>query len=246
VWWDPGSSSLVLTDETHGALLRWTEAAGFETIAKLPSSSGLGGVVRIPDGRLLVNSLGFGTDGAVFAVGANGEVATIPKLDPARRRTGLAVAPDGEVFVAYFTVTPGGGHRGGIAKLDPHGGETAVAESDLAKPVGVLATHTTLYITDQHSSALVAYARHDPTHTATIAASLHDPDLLAVLVNGDLVTGSRDGTIHRIRPGGEVTTLASGFEQVRGLAYDPIDQRLFVIEHSAATSQHHLHIVPVR
>jgi hypothetical protein len=35
-----------------------------------------------------------------------------------------------------------------------------------------------------------------------------------------------------IAQSGEVTALPGKFEQVRGLAYDPAGQRLFVVDHS--------------
>jgi sugar lactone lactonase YvrE len=58
-------------------------------------------------------------------------------------------------------------------------------------------------------------------------------DLLVELPGGDLLTGGGPA-ISRISPAGAVTALATGgFEQVRGLAYDPTGRRLFVIDHSA-------------
>jgi hypothetical protein len=56
-------------------------------------------------------------------------------------------------------------------------------------------------------------------------------DLLAMLPNGDLLTGGGP-TISRITPTGQVTALPGSFEQVRGLAYDSAGKRLFVIDHS--------------
>ena len=54
---------------------------------------------------------------------------------------------------------------------------------------------------------------------------------MIALPNGDLATGGLTGGIYRITSAGAVTSLRSGFEQVRGLAYDPSGNRMFAIEH---------------
>lgn len=240
-WWDVTSSALYLTDDTHHSIVKWTERAGFTTFATLPTA-GLGGIVRTPDGRFVVMVFGFGTDGAVLTIDGAGAVTRVPHLDPARRRIGVAVSPDGELYVSYLAKT-GRGQHGGIARLDLAGAETTLVEN-LGKPVGVAATANTLYTTDQHHAQLIAYVRTDPSHTAVIAhRTIGDPDLISVLPCGDLVVGSRAGKLYRVTPAGAVTTIASDFEQVRGTAYDPEAKRLFVVEHSVATSRHQLHVL---
>lgn len=57
-----------------------------------------------------------------------------------------------------------------------------------------------------------------------------------MLPSGDLLTGGGP-TISRITPTGQVSTLLGNFEQVRGIAYDPTGQRLFVIDHSLTVGQ---------
>jgi sugar lactone lactonase YvrE len=243
-WWDAKTAALYLTDDSHHEIVRWTPSAGFTTFAKLPAA-GLGGIVRAADGRFLVTVFGFGTDGAVLAIASDGSTVTqIPGLDRARRRIGLAIAPDGELYVGYL-IRSGETSLGGIARLDPAGGETTLVEN-LGKPVGVAATANTLYVSDQHRAQLVAYMRRDLGHTAVIAKdTLRDPDLVTMLPCGAAVVGSRAGTLYRVTPGGEVTTIATDFEQVRGTAYDPVGKRLFVVEHSVATSRHQLHVLPL-
>ena len=45
---------------------------------------------------------------------------------------------------------------------------------------------------------------------------------------------------------GAVSTIFTGFEQVRGLAYDPAMRRLFIIEHSATVGvPDKLHVRPL-
>jgi hypothetical protein len=54
-----------------------------------------------------------------------------------------------------------------------------------------------------------------------------------------------DNGAHRVTPAGEVSTIFTGFEQVRGLAYDPALKRLFIIEHSATAGvPDKLHVRP--
>jgi hypothetical protein len=75
-------------------------------------------------------------------------------------------------------------------------------------------------------------------------ASVPKVDLLMMLPGGDLLTGG-GSEISRITQAGTVTALpAVGFEQVRGLAYDPAGKRLFIIDHSATPGRpDRLHIV---
>ena len=89
---------------------------------------------------------------------------------------------------------------------------------------------TTLYVSDQEQGAVLAYDLATKAVT-TFASKLPSADMLAVLPNGDLVTGGKKGEVYRIAAGGKVTTIASGFDQVRGTAFDPKTKRLFVIEH---------------
>ncbi len=49
--------------------------------------------------------------------------------------------------------------------------------------------------------------------------------------DGALLTGGGTDVL-RISPTGEVSAIFTGFEQVRGLAYDAELQRLFLVEHS--------------
>jgi hypothetical protein len=243
--WDATSATLYITDDTHNQLLAWTDARGFVAVAAFPPAAkvGLGALVRLGDGTFVTTSFGFGNDGAVFTLHDH-SAAVVPKLEPARRRIGLARAPDDTLYVAYFIVQPGSKHRGAVAHLELSGAETDLAIPDLAKPVGIVATDKTLYVADQERAAIVAYAR-DTGAVTTIATDLPSADLLTLLPDGELVTGGKRGAVYRIAKTGAVSTIASGFEQVRGTAYDAAKQRLFVVEHSAATSHHKLHVLPL-
>ena len=243
LYWDAGDHTLYFTDATHDSLAAWTDAKGFAEVAQLPQAPKieLGGLTRLADGTFIITSFGFGTDGTVFAVSPSHQATSIPNLDNARRRIGVARAPDGAIYVAYFVVD-GHQHTGGVAKLDVATGETDVVTKGLSKAVGVAATATGIYVSDQETNTIYTVQAGDVKPFAT---GLPSADLLAVLPDGSLVTGGKAGTVTRIAPDGMKTTIASGFEQVRGIAYDPAGKRLFVVEHSKATSSHKLHILPL-
>jgi sugar lactone lactonase YvrE len=242
-YWDAPSSTLYVTDDTHGQLVAWTDAKGISVVGSFGVTGrlGLGALVRLDDGTFVTPSFGFGTDGNVLTY--RDTAGSVPNLDRARRRIGLARTPAGALYVAYFIVEPGSKHRGGVAKLELSGSETDLAIPGLGKPVGLAANASTLYIADQESSSVLAYA-FDGGQVTTVASGLPSADLLTLLPNGDLVTGGKKGAVYRIAKSGVVSTIASGFEQARGTAYDPAGKRLFVVEHSASTSKHRLHVIP--
>jgi sugar lactone lactonase YvrE len=243
VYWHASSSTLYVTDDTHGQLVAWTEANGVAVVGSfgVTGRRGFGALVRLDDGTFVTPSFGFGSDGAVLTY--RDAAGSVPNLDRARRRIGLARTPAGALYVAYFIVEPGSKHRGGVAKLEPSGSETDLAIPGLGKPVGLAADASTLYIADQETATVLAYAV-DGGKVSTVATGLPSADLLTLLPNGDLVTGGKKGGVYRIAKSGTVSTIASGFEQVRGTAYDAAGKRLFVVEHSASSSRHRLHVVP--
>lgn len=261
-WWDAAAGSLFLTDVTHDELIRWREGEGFATVAKLPPASSLGGVVRTPDGRFVIASFGFG-EGAIYVV-EEGRTRPLGGLDPGRRRTALALAPDGAVYAAYFEVAAGGTPRGGVSRLllggggrSERGGELDLAVADLRKPVGLAATGAALYVADQHRAALhvlpleVAASGAAPGAaagaagpSAAIVRELLAPELVAALPGGELIVATRAGAVLRVPARGPAIQLAQGFGELRGLAYDAAGARLFLIEHRAAAARHLLHVLP--
>jgi sugar lactone lactonase YvrE len=244
VAWDAGAG-LVVTDDTHHGLARldgerWQRLAAFPQVAH----PGLGGLVRLADGRYVTPSFGFGGDGTVFVVNADGAARALHDLDPSRRRSAIARGDDGTLYVGYFVVAPGSAPAGGIARLDLAGKETDMI-GGLGKPVGIAVGRDTLYVADEDRGDLRAYGLADPARTGRRIAELPGAHLLTLLPNGDLVTGGKRGAVYRVTPRGDVKVIADGFEQVRGTAYDAAGKRLFVVEHSAASSHHTLHILPL-
>lgn len=233
LWWDAGSATLYLTDSNTSALLTWTDADGIREASSLPADPAgvsLGGLVRRSDGTLLIASFGFGTHGGLLAV-AGDTASALTGLDPARRRVGLAQDADGALYSAYFVGGRGKEPAGGVATLTIAG--TIATETEIAsgfhKAVGLVATQTALFVSDQTDRTIYKIAI--PGYAVSRVASVATVDLLAILPGGDLLTGGGP-TISRITQTGEVSTLLAGFEQVRGLAYDEAGRRLFIIDHS--------------
>jgi hypothetical protein len=243
--WDAATSTLYLTDSNADTLLRWTPRAGIETV-------GVGGIVRRPDGSTLVASFGFGKQGTLFALAADHTATALTGLDPARRRIGLAQDASGALYSAYFTGERGaGGPGGGVAQVSITGSvatETEIAGASTSagfhKLVGLVATPSAVFVADQ--SQKIIYKIAVPGFAVSELAHVPGADTLALLPSGDLLTGA-GSTILRITQAGAVTPLPlTGFEQVRGLAYDPAGKRLFVVNHSLTVGvPDKLHILPL-
>jgi sugar lactone lactonase YvrE len=238
VAWD--GDALLVTDNTHHQVIRWRDGAGFVPFgAEAGGKHALGGIVRVGD-DVVATSFGFGTDGTVLVLGASARA--VPGLDPVRRRIGLARADDGTLYDVYFVAGNGKQHVGGLARIDLTTGETDLV-TDLAKPVGIAVTSDTIFVSEQDDNTILALQRD--TLARRVVAHLPSVDLLTLLPDGDLLTGGKSGTVSRVRPAtGAVTTVATGFTQVRGIAYDPTGKRLFVVEHSVAPSSHHIYVLP--
>jgi sugar lactone lactonase YvrE len=246
--WDDRAHALYVTDESHGQLLRWTDAGELRAAGAFPASGqvGLGAIVRRADGSFVVPSFGFGKDGTIFTLTSAGASLALAGMDGARRRIALATDPGDQLYEGYFVVGPDKKHTGGVARVAVNGPtavETPIATSaELRKVVGIAATATTLFACDQEASKIYSIALADGT-TAAIATP-PSCDLLLLLPHGDLVTGGPSGGVYRIAPTGAVTTIASGFAAVRGLAYDPSGHRLFFIEHvKGAGASDRLHVM---
>jgi hypothetical protein len=240
VLWDPGVATLYLTDNNSNTLLKYTDENGVKTVGTFPPASAgvsLGDLVK-RDNRILTANFGFGTQGTIFAITPTGEAVAMTGLDPARRRIGLAQDANGVVYTAYFV---GGGmmmQTGGVSSVEITGDEAIETEraggstsAGFKKLVGIVATPTAVYVSDQTQKRI--FKIDVPSYMVTPLAAVPSADLLAVMPNGDLLTGG-GAAINRITPSGAVTAILEGeFEQVRGMAYDPALRRLFVIDHSA-------------
>jgi hypothetical protein len=90
-----------------------------------------------------------------------------------------------------------------------------------------------------HAIYAIPIAGGEPVELVHVARA----DLMTVLPDGSLVTSTQRGTLSRVTASGVETQLAGGFEHLRGMAYDPIDKRLFVNESSMSTSRHRLYVL---
>jgi hypothetical protein len=243
---------LYLTDNNTDSLVQWTEAGGLQPVGSFPpavAGISLGGIVRRADGTTLVTSFGFGKEGTLFQMAADKTSRAVTGLDSVRRRVGLAQDANGVLYTAYFV--GGGGARpiGGVATIALDG--SAATETEIAgastkagfqKPVGLVATPSAVFVADQGQKTIFKIAV--PGYAVTPLASVLKADLLAMLPGGDLLTGG-GSEISRVTQAGSVSALpGGGFEQVRGLAYDPAGKRLFIIDHSATPGRpDRLHIM---
>ncbi len=250
LWWDEATRTLFLADETNNRVVSWTEAGGFATYAELgavpASSGGLGQLLRLGDGRFVTPRFGFGTAGGVYVVSSDGTTtATVPNLDPVRRRVGLGVANNGTIYQAYFTRVGMGPRSGGIATLDLTTGAEPVFLDGFGKPASVLVEGMDMYVSDQDRNRIVHVPRRTPTSSTTFA-QLDSPDILTWGPMGSLFSGSRVGVVYQISRSGTVTSFATGLQQPRGVAYDEAQRRLFIADHDGDTSDGTTHFLRVR
>lgn len=250
--WDAATSTLYLTSNEPGTLYTWTDQRKLENAGNFPAVSGaqsLGDLVKRSDGTVLAASFGFGTQGTLFAIPPSGGSVAFTGLPPTRRRIGMAQDAAGALYTSYFV---GGGNMaqvGGVARVELTG--TTATETEIAgestsagfkKLVGLVATPSAVFASDQTDKKIYRIAI--PGFVVTTVATVPSADLLAILPNGDLLTGGNG--IHRITQSGTVTTLPiDGVEQIRGIAYDPMQRRLFFIEHSLTVGNpDKLHVRP--
>jgi hypothetical protein len=253
ITWDAATSTLYLSDSNADALLKFTDAGGVQTVGTFPTESAgisLGDIIKLADGTILTPNFGFGTQGTIFAMSPANQSSALTGLDATRRRIGLAQDSAGTMYVGYFTAAMMM-QQGGVGTLTIASGagtETEIAgtttSAGFKKIVGIAATTDAVFVSDQTQLTIFKIAIPGNTVT-TIASQLPAADLLVLMPNGDLLTGGTGG-VHRVTQAGTVTTPFTGFESVRGMAYDTALKRLFFIEHSATvTVPDKLHVRPL-
>lgn len=248
--WDDSEQTLFVADDAGNRILRWTDGAGFELVRELTTApemgAGLGQLVRRDDGGIVVTRFGYGTAGAVVSVPTEGPAVDVPGLAVERRRIGLTLASDGQLYDSWFVRQSGGERVGAVGALSLDGTEVEVI-TGLKKPVGVLAIGEFLYVSDQDLDQVLRAPLANPS-AYTVLAGVPAPDLLASGPEGSLFTGSEGGNLYRISAEGEASIFQAGFDTVRGVAYDPTNRRLFVVDHVGHEAEgvtHTIHILPV-
>jgi hypothetical protein len=249
LFWDDSAQRLYVTDDDGNRILAWTDERGLSSFEQLPPAAsegaGLGQLVRARDGSLVVTRFGYGTQGDVVVLSAGGAPRIVPGLDVTRRRIGLARATDGTLYDAWFVQGPSGERAGAVAQLSLDGSETELI-TGLRTPVGVLAVADQLFVSDRELGQIWSAPRADPAAHA-VFASLEQPRLLAAGPAGSIFVGSSSGDVYRIDADGSASTFQTGLREVRGVAYDAGERRLFIAERdpSGDDPRHALHISPV-
>lgn len=247
LWWDDASQTLYLADDNGNRILRWTDAEGLGLVADLPSPSpdgaGLGQLVRLADGSLVVTRFGFGTTGDVAVVTPSGATSVVPNLDPQRRRIGLGVSSEGQLYTSWFVRLESGDRAGAVGALNLAGTEVELIQG-LSKPVGVLVVGDTLFVTEQDLGQVLRAPIASP-QDYTVFATVEAPDLLAAGPSGSLLLGSAGGSFYRVDADGIPSVLATGFQQVRGVAYDPTNDRVFIADHDPDESDGVSHVLRI-
>jgi sugar lactone lactonase YvrE len=250
LWWDEPAQTLYIADDNGNRILKWTDRGGLSVVADLPAvadgSPGLGQLVLTADGTIVVTRFGYGTAGDVVFVPPGGEAQIVPRLDPARRRIGLTVTDDGRLFDTWFVRLDSGAREGAVSELGLDGSEADVI-TGLQKPVGVFASGDSLFVSEQDLGQILEAPLADPASYAVLT-TIESPDLLTTWRDGSIFTGSVGGNLYRIDAEGSASVFETGFQQVRGVAYDGSNGRVFVADHDGDETDgvsHVLHILPV-
>ena len=257
LWWDSATQALYIANDGGQQIIKWNEPSpNFSVFARLPdiapTAGSLGQLVKKSDGTWLTTRFGYGMAGAVIQTSADGQTSTaIAGLDTTRRRIGLTVAPDGTVFDGWFTTvgTSMMPMNGTVSKVALDGtGETDLV-TGIGKPVGVLATSDTIYISDQMNGVVLKTPLATPGTTTTYA-TIPGADELAAGSAGVIYAVSHDGAVWSIASDGTPTMLKDGYKPLRGIAWDPDHKRIFFSEPDAGNpdggaGMPMLHVLPI-
>lgn len=234
----------------------------------------IGELTRAANGTFYTTRFGFGNAGTVIAVSQARVATNLTGLDPVRRRIAVTVTGAGEILDNWFVTPPSPNATstgGAISLLTVNGGAATERElvTGLSKPVGSVVVGRTLFVADQTTGrvtsfpldALLAAPRTaaQGTFIASFTADLSVPgndniDLMTADAAGNLYLGGRGGKLYRVTPAGVVTLLDSlntaaspGLLQIRGVAVDNVNRRLFVVVHTTDTARapNALRIVPL-
>jgi hypothetical protein len=152
LFWD-GTTLYISTGANQ--IIKWTDSGGFEKFVTVPFAyaalgNNLSSLVKLGDGRLLVDVIGLNlnsmnnpvpVNGNILIIAADGSITTVPGLDQTRQRQGLTVASDGTIYSSWFKGTGMMMPQGGISKVNLTSGESDVWLG-LQKPYGVAVAET--------------------------------------------------------------------------------------------------------
>jgi hypothetical protein len=245
LWWDSTDKKLYIADEKNQRLIVWSDSKGFgETPLALPpaiaNQGGLGQVVRLADNSFVVTQFGFGVAGSVIHLSPQNVGNIAQGIDTKLRRIGLTITDKGELFDCGFAFVSTDNTRAGVVNrltITPTTNQVIAQETTViqgfSKIVGCLVVGETLYISEQDKNRIFSVPLSKLSSTPlniqdlSVVAQVDTPQLLTA-VNGDILTGASGGVLQRIHPNGQVETLSTGYQQVRGTAYDAANRRLFI------------------
>jgi len=236
--------ALFITDDTSNSVLLAPDASTFAHYASIPTVQGqpnsLSQLTFADSNTLLIERFGFGSAGALFNIPGADTVIELTGSDPARRRLGLAASGPNQVLSTWFIKNGNQPPQGGLSLLTYDVSAHSVVERDLlsglGKPVGVVVSGDTVFVSDQANNTIVKaslsamLAATHPTTTSTVVAHIDSPDLLAIDRSGALYTKCNATGLCQIAPDGSVKVLANDFQDARGVAVDRLRLRLYVID----------------
>ena len=152
---------------------------------------------------------------------------------------------DGALYTSWY-LSDAGNRAGAVSLLDLSGGEETLV-SGFVKPVGVIVLDGALIVSDQLDNLIVRCPLDDP-EDKQIFARVDGPDLLSAGPDGGVFTGGPGGELRLAFPDDAFEVIQGGFQEVRGVAYDPDNRRVFVVDHDGDDSDgtvNFLHILPV-
>lgn len=261
LFWD-GSTLYISTAANQ--IIKWSDTNGFEKFVTVPFAyaalgNNLSSLVKLSDGRLLVDVIGFNlssanqptpVNGNILIVDADGTISAVPGLDQTRQRQGLTVAGDGTVYSSWFKGTGMMMPLGGVSKVNLSSGESDVWLG-LQKVYGLAVSPTAIFAADQKQNAIFTIPLSNLDVDGGSAMKLADvtaPAFMTFGAGGDLfVAGSTQ--VSRVTTSGTVSAFAMESRATVGVAYDSDHRRLFVAEPDArfpdAGVMAVLHILPV-
>jgi hypothetical protein len=233
LWWDPPTQTLYLST-AKDQLATFSDDGMTHVLATVPQNlapipGGLGQLVRLSDGTLAVTEEGAGQFGSVFLVRTDGSVDPVGNLDPTRRRVGLALAENGQLYDTWTVLSSGGTiAAAGVSRVDPVAGETDAVAANLGRPIGVAGANGRLYISDGVLQK-IWYTPLATPGTLTVFASPSNPGLIALGRNAGLFAAG-PSQVYEIDVGGGVHDAVASSQAVGAVAWDGDHKRLFFVE----------------
>jgi hypothetical protein len=230
LYWDVPTQSLYIASGSN-QILRFTDDGMTHVVATVPlglapAQNSLGQLLRLADGTIVVTSNGFGQYGAVFIVHVDGTIDSVANLDTSRRRIGITLAADGQLYDTWYVQNPNGTiGAAGVAKVDPSAGETDLLMNNLGRPIGIAAGSDRLYVSDQLFNKIWFITFVSPGSLTAFATPM-GPGLLVNGRNSGLLVTAPTG-VNEVDATGKTTLVLMSPQKVDAVAYDRDHQRVF-------------------